>query len=307
MTQNLRTIIAEDDRRWIKMISNVILEINNRSDGVRFDIIDACRSKDKAKKSIKLNEPNIVFLDIEMPNRGDAFDLIEELNEEGVPLNFIIVIITGHSSGTNFLRYLDINQRLGLGNFFWINKKYLKKDFIEVFNKLKVFLASEFEIENSNKIIAENLAKDLLDQEIIIGGPRSFIQIFKTAADVPINYREIRKMKVGDILYFEGGGFGDSARYEEIGSPPPRSNENRIHFINEKGVKETLLIRKKLSEIKECFGEEYFRECSRSVIVNRNKIVINSFDPQTNTIKIGVNSEDHEVINVTQKNISKFS
>lgn len=55
-------------------------------------ILDECKDIDEAKKAILRHQPQLVFLDIEMP-RGNAFDLLEQWGQ----IDFEIIFITAFS------------------------------------------------------------------------------------------------------------------------------------------------------------------------------------------------------------------
>jgi two-component system LytT family response regulator len=55
-------------------------------------ILASCESAEEARKAIKEHQPDLVFLDIEMPNE-DGFQLLSSLSE----INFHIIFVTAHN------------------------------------------------------------------------------------------------------------------------------------------------------------------------------------------------------------------
>lgn len=83
----LKTIIIDDE---VKAIETLEMLLTNYCDGI--EIIGTASSSDEALKLIKNSEPNLVFLDIEMPNKT-GFELISNL---GV-FHFSLVFVTAYN------------------------------------------------------------------------------------------------------------------------------------------------------------------------------------------------------------------
>ena len=69
----LKTIIIDDE---IKAIETLQMLLTNYCDGI--EIIGTASSSDEALKLINNSEPDLVFLDIEMPKKT-GFELINDL------------------------------------------------------------------------------------------------------------------------------------------------------------------------------------------------------------------------------------
>lgn len=85
----IKAIIVDDDLDCRKLIQGFCT--NLFSD--KIEILDLCDSVDAAILSIEKNKPDLVFLDIEMPEK-DGFELIEHFAK----INFEVVFVTGHSN-----------------------------------------------------------------------------------------------------------------------------------------------------------------------------------------------------------------
>lgn len=70
----MKTILIDDERLARKELSTLLKEYDF------IDIVDECANADKAVVSIKKHKPDLLFLDIEMPEKS-GFDLLEELEE----------------------------------------------------------------------------------------------------------------------------------------------------------------------------------------------------------------------------------
>jgi two-component system, LytTR family, response regulator len=86
MTTKIQTIIVDDEESARDVIKNLL---------VRFcpdiEIVAICKSVPEAVESIKIHQPQLVFLDIEMPNYA-GFEIVNFFPE----VNFDIVFITAY-------------------------------------------------------------------------------------------------------------------------------------------------------------------------------------------------------------------
>ena len=69
----MRTIIVDDERLARKELKTLL------SDHSFIEVIEECANADEAKKTIEKERPDLVFLDIQMPEKT-GFDLLEELD-----------------------------------------------------------------------------------------------------------------------------------------------------------------------------------------------------------------------------------
>ncbi len=92
----IKAIIVDDDAKSRELIHSFCKIYGDK----KIIIVDLCNSVDAAIISIEKNKPDLVFLDIEMPQRN-GFELVEHYTK--VP--FEIVFVTGHAN-----KYIDALQ-----------------------------------------------------------------------------------------------------------------------------------------------------------------------------------------------------
>lgn len=85
----IKAIIVDDDRKSRELIHTFCKDYSDN----KIEILDLCDSVDTAIVSIEKNNPDLVFLDIDMPSKN-GFDLIN--NYDLLP--FEVVFVTGHSN-----------------------------------------------------------------------------------------------------------------------------------------------------------------------------------------------------------------
>ncbi|MCB2222376.1 MAG: LytTR family DNA-binding domain-containing protein [Bacteroidetes bacterium] len=89
LQKQLRAIIVDDERVSINILDNLISK-----HVPEVSVIGKAGSADEALKIILLNKPDIVFLDIDMPDKS-GFDLAKEMRLH--KLTTIIVFVTSHN------------------------------------------------------------------------------------------------------------------------------------------------------------------------------------------------------------------
>ena len=82
----IRTIIIDDEAGGRKSL-RIILE----KYFPEIELIDVCASPEKGMKSIEEKDPDLVFLDIQMPHMS-GFDLLKKLS----PINFQVIFVSAH-------------------------------------------------------------------------------------------------------------------------------------------------------------------------------------------------------------------
>jgi len=86
MKNKIRAIIIDDEKNSIEALEYELEDFHNE-----IEIIDKCLSASQGIKSIKKNKPDLVFLDIEMPNIN-GFEMLEKLDM----IDFEIVFTTAY-------------------------------------------------------------------------------------------------------------------------------------------------------------------------------------------------------------------
>ena len=85
----IKAIIVDDDRKSRELIHTFCTEYSDD----KIHILDLCNFVDSAIVSIEKNNPDLVFLDIDMPGKN-GFDLINNFDL----LSFEVVFVTGHAN-----------------------------------------------------------------------------------------------------------------------------------------------------------------------------------------------------------------
>lgn len=82
----ITTILVDDEPRGLSSLQK-LLEFNSPE----LEIVATCSSADEAKEKIKRLRPQLVFLDVNMPEKT-GFDLLNEMGD----INFEIIFVTAH-------------------------------------------------------------------------------------------------------------------------------------------------------------------------------------------------------------------
>lgn len=83
----IRVIIIDDEMH----ARSFLRKFCERYFGDRIEVIDECNSVESAVRSIKKNQPDLIFLDVTMPDE-DGFELIKYFDK----INFEIIFTTAH-------------------------------------------------------------------------------------------------------------------------------------------------------------------------------------------------------------------
>lgn len=159
----LKTIIVDDDDDCRKTLSRII-----HSSFQQLKIIAECADADEGKEAILNLQPDLVFLDVEMPDKT-GFDLLSELGEQAY--NFNTVFTTAHeryalkaikTSAADFLlKPIDEND---IKNALEVLEK--KKTREQTAQQVKVLLEHYTRHNTPNKKIALPTSKGLLFAQI---------------------------------------------------------------------------------------------------------------------------------------------
>ncbi|WP_299007287.1 LytTR family DNA-binding domain-containing protein [uncultured Tenacibaculum sp.] len=84
----IKTIIIDDEHNAREFLEKLL----NRYLPNEFLVLDKCESVDKAIVSIEKNEPELIFLDVEMPNKN-GFELLKEMKSR----SFDVIFTTAYS------------------------------------------------------------------------------------------------------------------------------------------------------------------------------------------------------------------
>ena len=84
--QKIRAILVDDEERARDVLQNLLLRFCPE-----VELIDKCRNVPEAVAAIQLHKPNLVFLDIEMPNYA-GYELVKFFEE----VDFEIIFVTAY-------------------------------------------------------------------------------------------------------------------------------------------------------------------------------------------------------------------
>lgn len=97
----IKAIIVDDDIKSRELIHTFCKTYLDN----KIQILDLCNSVDTAIVSIEKNNPDLIFLDIDMPEKN-GFDLVNHFTN----INFEIVFVTGHNNHfTESIKYCALN------------------------------------------------------------------------------------------------------------------------------------------------------------------------------------------------------
>jgi two-component system LytT family response regulator len=84
----IKTIIVDDEYNAREFLEQLLLRYFKD----KFLVLAKCDSIDDAIKAIEMHQPDLIFLDIQMPNKN-GFELFKEIKE----INFEVIFTTAHS------------------------------------------------------------------------------------------------------------------------------------------------------------------------------------------------------------------
>jgi two-component system, LytTR family, response regulator len=144
MSKKLRTIIVDDEPDAVNFISSIIGEYC-----FSLEIVGTANNVTEGVSKIKEKNPDLVFLDVEMPN-GTGFDLLKHFPEK----EFDVVFITAFNHyAIKAIKFSAVD---------YILKPININEFIEAVNKVILKRSEKSSQSNDNfKILLENLKSTL--------------------------------------------------------------------------------------------------------------------------------------------------
>jgi two-component system LytT family response regulator len=116
---NIRVIIVDDDT---KSVESLELLINKYCPA--FEIVGTAYCVQEGIEEVKMLNPDILFLDVEMPD-GSGFDLLQKINKR----NFDVVFVTAHNKyAINAIKHSALDYLL---------KPFDIQEFLETVEKIK--------------------------------------------------------------------------------------------------------------------------------------------------------------------------
>jgi len=117
--QHIRVVLIDDD---VKSIESLSMLIGEYCPG--FEIVGTANNIENGAKEIIFHQPDIIFLDIEMPG-GSGFDLLKMVNNR----NFDVIFITAHNKyAISAIKHSALDYLL---------KPFDLKEFLEAVEKIK--------------------------------------------------------------------------------------------------------------------------------------------------------------------------
>lgn len=87
----MKTLIIEDVQK-----DSELLQLFLTQNHPEIEILGTARGTLSGYDLIMTHQPDLVFMDIEIEERGTSFDIIDRLLQEGAPIKFEVVFITAH-------------------------------------------------------------------------------------------------------------------------------------------------------------------------------------------------------------------
>jgi len=220
MTDNkLKAIIIDDEKLARDLIRNYLKQFDT------IEIIDECENGFEGIKSINKNNPDLVFLDIQMPklNGFEMLELIEENNN--------IIFTTAYDQYA--LKAFDVNA------IDYLLKPFSKERFNEAVNKVIG------KINNTNDPLTKNSFPELLSTDEKL----KRIVVKKNNKIVIISVDKIKYLKAEDDyvdIVTPDGSFlkQNRMKYYEEHLPDPFIRIHRSYIANLNEIKEISLLEK---------------------------------------------------------------
>lgn len=152
----LKAILVDDEFDSREILGNYI-----RKYCENIEIVDACENIQMAEKSIKKYQPDLVFLDIEMPY-GNGFDLLEKLDE----INFEVIFVTAYSNYAI--------KALNMSAAYYLLKPIDIDELVEAVNKVSEEIVQAQNISLPNVVLKNIKAINCQDQKLVLPNINGF-------------------------------------------------------------------------------------------------------------------------------------
>lgn len=220
-------MIIDDEPSAREMVREMLADETENSD---VEIVGECGDGRAAVKAIQSGQPDIVFLDVQMPEM-DGFQVLSALPSEQLP---IIIFVTAYDQYA--LRAFEFHA------LDYLLKPFDRERFEQAFNRAKAILSKERAGNLNDRIIA------LLEERNALAAAN-----MQTAA--PAQFLERIVIKTGGRVFF--------LRVEEIEWIEAEGNYVALHV-----GKKTHLHRESISTLEAQLNPRVFQRIHRSIIVN---------------------------------------
>ncbi|NGP77047.1 response regulator transcription factor [Balneolaceae bacterium YR4-1] len=153
MDRKIRTVIVDDEPLARKRLESLLKEDKE------IELLESCANGQEAIETIEKERPDLVFLDIQMPEIN-GFEVLQGIDQDKVPL---VVFVTAYDEYA--IKAFDVHA------LDYIMKPFKRERFYESLDRAKKALKQDDKAKMSGKI------EDLLEYLDESGGPQSRILV----------------------------------------------------------------------------------------------------------------------------------
>lgn len=139
MDKRIRTVVVDDEPLACKRLEKLLKEDEE------IELISLCANGEEAIKQINEEQPDLVFLDIQMPEIN-GFDVLQNIDQEKIPL---IIFVTAYDEYA--LKAFEVHA------LDYLMKPFKKERFFESLNRAKKAL------KKNNRAVINNKIENLLE------------------------------------------------------------------------------------------------------------------------------------------------
>ncbi len=148
MTKTVNAILVDDEERARNVLSTLLA-----TNCPQVNLMDQCKNVKEAVESIKKNKPDVVFLDIEMPEHA-GYEIIHFFDE----IHFEIIFVTAYDQYA--IKAFEMSA------LDYLLKPIEIKRLKEAVSKLEEKLGSR-KLEENYRLLLENMEKESIDKIVI--------------------------------------------------------------------------------------------------------------------------------------------
>ncbi|MBU3019360.1 LytTR family DNA-binding domain-containing protein [Paraglaciecola agarilytica] len=209
-------------------------------------VLGCCNNAKQAYDAISVNQPDVVFLDIEMPGKT-GLELAEQLREEGSPATIVFV--------TAF-------REFAVNAFDFQASDYLLKPFSE--ERLKECIEKLSSAMDMTQVVDQHKKLGTLLSRKTGNSIDSFIHSLEVSNELS-NNNELHELQ--QIISLKSGSQWIRVKLDDIVWIEAAGDYMCVHTIND-----THIIRKTLKQFEEELDSVHFPRVSRSAIINIAKL-----------------------------------
>lgn len=229
MDKKLRTVVVDDEPLACKRLEKLLKEDED------IDLLKLCANGEEAIEVINNKEPDLVFLDIQMPEIN-GFEVLQQIDENKVPL---IIFVTAYDEYA--LKAFDVHA------LDYLMKPFKKERFFESLDRAKKAFQQDDRLKIHKKI--ENLLTYLDDS----GGPLTRILVKSSGRYFFLKATDIDWIEsAGNYVRIHSGGNNYLIRETMINMEKKLNSDTffRIH-------RSTIINVEKVKELEQWFHGDY--------------------------------------------------